>query len=102
MIDSFTQSPIERFGILYNIKNSTDVMMFEVTDPSLTSQNIDGLEKGTFYEVTISSVNSVGPSPASNVIEMRTDIDRKLFTCYYCMEAYMCTCIMGHQLEYGP
>ena len=96
MIDTNTQSPIERFGILYNIKDSTDVMMLPVTDPSLTSQNIDDLEKGTFYEVTISSENSVGPSPASNVIDRRTDIDSKLFTCYYCMEAYMCTCIMGH------
>ena len=49
-----------------------------VTDPSATSENITDLQKGMTYEVRIVSGNSAGPSPPSDVMEQRTNIDRKL------------------------
>ena len=78
-IESSTQTPLEGFGIMYNVVGESDVTNIAQMNPAAAGQLLTGLMKGTEYSVTVLAVNSAGDSGSSDPMVQRTDVDRKLY-----------------------
>lgn len=72
-----TQAAVDNFTIYYLGDQQQSPQSETVSSPA-TTVTLTRLSKGTHYTVRVFATNPIGPSPSSNTMTTRTNIDRKL------------------------
>lgn len=93
-----TQAAVDNFTIVYYLGDQQQSPQSETVSSPAATVTLTRLSKGARYTVQVFATNPIGPSPSSNTITMRTNIDRKLIVtrirAYEWVDSYVvCVCI---------